>query len=56
MSLRIDGPDGTITNRQRCRDAIIAPSMLDDDARKRLPSGWSPPLSCIRLIQPPSDS
>lgn len=35
-------------------DVIIAPSVSDEEARKRFPEGWKQPLPYIRLVHQPS--
>ena len=44
----------TPANWQHGDDVIIAPSVSDEEARKRFPDGWQQPLPYIRLVGQPS--
>jgi alkyl hydroperoxide reductase subunit AhpC len=43
----------TPANWQQGDDVIIAPSVSDDEAKKRFPDGWEQPLPYIRLVPQP---
>ncbi len=45
----------TPANWEQGDDVIIAPSVSDEEARKRFPDGWKQPLPYIRLVPQPSD-
>jgi len=46
----------TPANWQRGDDVIIAPSVSDEEAKKRFPDGWQQPLPYIRLVKQPVES
>jgi thioredoxin-dependent peroxiredoxin len=46
----------TPANWQKGDEVIIAPSVSDEEAKKRFPGGWKQPLPYIRLVRQPSDS
>ncbi|HSH76217.1 MAG TPA: peroxiredoxin [Longimicrobiales bacterium] len=46
----------TPANWQRGDDVFIAPSVSDEEARKRFPGGWRQPLPYIRIVQQPSEN
>jgi alkyl hydroperoxide reductase subunit AhpC len=46
----------TPANWQPGDDVIIAPSVSDEEARRRFPGGWRQPLPYIRLVRQPSDN
>ena len=45
----------TPANWEQGGDLIIAPSVSDEEARKRFPDGWKQPLPYIRIVPQPSD-
>ena len=46
----------TPANWSRGDDAVIAPAVSDDEARKRFPRGWRSPVPYLRLVTPSADS
>jgi alkyl hydroperoxide reductase subunit AhpC len=44
----------TPANWKAGEDVIIAPSVSDEDAKKKYPSGWKALKPYLRLVQPPS--
>jgi alkyl hydroperoxide reductase subunit AhpC len=46
----------TPANWEQGDDVIIAPSVSDEEAKKRFPGGWKQPLSYIRIVQQPSEN
>ena len=46
----------TPANWQLGDDVIIAPSVSDEEAKKRFPGGWKQPLPYIRLVKQPRDN
>jgi alkyl hydroperoxide reductase subunit AhpC len=44
----------TPANWQQGDDVIIAPSVSDEEAKKRFPEGWKQPLPYIRVVKQPS--
>ena len=45
----------TPANWEQGGDVIIAPSVSDEEARKRFPDGWKQPLPYIRVVPQPRD-
>ena len=45
----------TPANWEQGDDVIIAPSVTDEEARKRFPEGWEQPLPYIRMVRQPRD-
>lgn len=45
----------TPANWEQGGDVIIAPSVSDEEAKKRFPAGWDQPLPYIRMVPQPVD-
>ena len=54
--LTVEKQLATPANWEQGGDVIIAPSVSDEEAKKRFPDGWQQPLPYIRLVPQPSDS